>query len=145
MSGCQNFCICETDSAALYREKSDLALNLDKDDFVVGGYAVDSAKYPLKPPPKGKGKARVVEEEEEEDVDEEEEEEMEAALEDDEPVIEPLRAEEDVDLDAGGSDYMHADPILDSGNHILNVASIVSLSVCVLNSMCLHYVVCPCR
>ena len=86
MFGCQNFCICETDSAGVYREKSDLALNLDKDDFVLGGYVVDSAKYPLKPRPQRKGKARVVEEEEEEDVDEEEEEEV-AGLEDDEPVI----------------------------------------------------------
>ena len=128
MSGCQNFCICETDSAGAYREKSNLALNLDKDDFVLGGYAVDSAKYPLKPRPKGKGKARVVEEEEEEDVDEEEEEEV-AGLEDDEPVNEPLRAQVDVDLDAGGSEYMHVDPIIDSGNHILNAASIESLSV----------------
>ena len=130
MSGCQNFCICETDSAGAYREKSNLALNLDKDDFVLGGYAVDSAKYPLKPRPQGKGKARVVEEEEEEDVDEEEEEEEEVAgLEDDEPVNEPLRAQEVVDLDAGGSDYMHVDPIINSGNHILNPASIESLSV----------------
>ena len=56
MSGCQNFCICETDSAGAYREKSNLALNLDKDDFVLGGYAVDSAKYPLKPRPKGRGR-----------------------------------------------------------------------------------------
>ena len=81
-------------SAGAYREKSNLALNLDKDDFVLGGYAVDSAKYPLKPRPQGKGKARVVEEEEEEDVDEEEEEEEEevAGLEDDEPVNEWLGA-----------------------------------------------------
>ena len=131
MSGCQNFCICETDSAGAYREKSNLALNLDKDDFVLGGYAVDSAKYPLKPRPKGKGKARVVEEEEE-DVDEEEEEEEEeevAGLEDDEPVNEPLRAQEDVDLDAGGSDYMHVDPIIDSGNHIVIAAFVESLTV----------------
>ena len=97
---------------------------------MLGGYAVDSAKYPLKPRPKGKGKARVVEEEEE-DVDEEEEEEDEevAGLEDDEPVNEPLRAQEDVDLDAGGSDYMHVGPIIDSGNHIVIAASIESLSV----------------
>ena len=119
MSGCQNFCICETDSAGAYRENSNLALNLDKDDFVLGGYAVDSAKYPLKPRPKGKGKARVVEEEEEEV----------AGLEDDEPVNEPLRAQEGVDLDAGGSDYMHVDPIIDSGNHIVIAAFVESLSV----------------
>ena len=61
MSGCQNFYICETDSAGVYREKLDLALNVDKDDFVLGGYAVDSAKYPLKPRLQGKGKAHVVE------------------------------------------------------------------------------------
>ena len=98
---------------------------------MLGGYAVDSAKYPLKPWPQGKGKARIVEEEEEEDVDEEEEEEEEevAGLEDDEPVNEPLRAQEDVDLDAGGSDHMHVDLIVDLGNHILIVASIESLSV----------------
>ena len=80
------------------------------------------------PGPKGKGKARVVEEEEE-DVDEEEEEEEVAGLEDDEPVNEPLRAQEDVDLDVGGSDYMHVDPIIDSGNHIVIAASEESLSV----------------
>ena len=67
MSGCQNFCICETNSAGIYREKSDLALSLDKDDFVLGGHEVDFPKYPLKPRPKGKGKARVVVEEEEEE------------------------------------------------------------------------------
>ena len=131
MSGCQNFYICETDSTGVYREKSNLALILDKGDFVVSEYAVDSAKYPLKPRPKEKRKARVVEEEEEEeDVDEDEDKEEEVAgLEDDEPVNEPLRAHEDVDLDAVGIDYMHVDPIIDSGNHILNPASIESLSV----------------
>ena len=96
---------------------------------MLGGYAVDSAKYPLKPRPQWKGKARVVEEEEEEDVDEEEEEEEVAGLEDDEPVNEPLRAQEDVDLDAGGSDYMHVDPIIDSGNHIVIAAFVESLTV----------------
>ena len=69
-----------------------------------------------------------MEEEEEEDVEEEEEEEV-AGLEDDKPVNEPLRAQEDVDLDAGGSDYIHVDPIIDSGKHIVIAASIESLSV----------------
>ena len=55
----------------------------------------------------------------------EEEEEEVAGLEDDEP----LRAKEDVDLDAGGSEYMHVDPIIDSGNHIVIAASVESLSV----------------
>ena len=49
---------------------SDLALTLDRRDFSVDGYPVDSKKYPLigKALLRGKGKAALVEEDEEEDV-----------------------------------------------------------------------------
>ena len=117
-----------SDSADMYRERSDLALFLDKDDFVLGGYAVDSAKYPLKPRPTGRGKARVVEEEEDKEEEEGEEEEVEVEV--DEPVNKPLGTQEDVDLDAGGSDHMHVDMIIDAGNHILNFAS---MELCLLH------------
>ena len=47
----------------------------------------------------------------------------------DEPVNEPLGKQEDVDLDAGGSDHMHVDPFIDAGNRILNFAS---MELCLL-------------
>ncbi len=71
MKGLQCFCICENDAQQAYSTKSKLSLSLDKDDFVVNGYAVDAQKHPIKP--SAKGKERVAEEDEVDDSDEEDE------------------------------------------------------------------------
>ena len=71
MSSLKSFVISDKEDEENFDEVSDLALTLDRRDFSVDGYPVDSKKYPLieKALLRGKGKAiQVEEEEEEEDV-----------------------------------------------------------------------------
>ena len=71
MSSLKSFVISDEEDKENFDRVSDLALTLDRRDFSVDGYPVDSKKYPLigKALLRGKGKAiQVEEEEEEEDV-----------------------------------------------------------------------------
>ena len=69
MSSLKSFVISDEEDEENFDGVSDLALMLDRNDFSVDGYSVDSKKYPLirKALLRGKGKAVQVEEEEEED------------------------------------------------------------------------------
>ena len=70
MSSLKSFVISDEEDKENFDKVSDIALTLDRRDFFVDGYPVDSKKYPLigKALLRGKGKAIQVEEEEEEDV-----------------------------------------------------------------------------
>ena len=71
MSSLKSFVISDEEDEENFDGVSDIALTLDRRDFSVDGYPVDSKKYPLigKALLRGKGKAiQVEEEEEEEDV-----------------------------------------------------------------------------
>ena len=71
MSSLKSFVISDEEDEENFDGVSDLALTLDRSDFSIDGYAVDSKKYPLigKALLRGKGKAvQLEEEEEEEDV-----------------------------------------------------------------------------
>ena len=70
MSSLKSFVISDEEDEENFNGVSDLFLTLDRRDFSIDGYPVDSKKYPLigKALLRGKGKAVQVEEEEEEDV-----------------------------------------------------------------------------
>ena len=70
MSSLKSFVILDEEDEENFDGVSNLALTLDRRDFSINGYPVDSKKYPLigKALLRGKGKAVHVEEEEEEDV-----------------------------------------------------------------------------
>ena len=70
MSSLKSFVISDKEDEENFDGVSDLAQTLDRKDFSVDRYPVDSKKYPLigKALFRGKGKAVQVEEEEEEDV-----------------------------------------------------------------------------
>ena len=70
MSSLKSFVISDEEDEENFDGVSDLALTLDRRDFSIDGYPVDSKKYPLigKAFLRGKGKAVQMEEEEEEDV-----------------------------------------------------------------------------
>ena len=70
MSSLKSFVISDEEDEENFDGVSDLALTLDRRDFSVDGYPVDSKKYPLieKAFLRGKGKAALVEEDKEEDV-----------------------------------------------------------------------------
>ena len=70
MSSLKSFVISDKEDEENFDGVSDLALMLDRRDFSVDGYPIDSKKYLLirKALLRGKGKAVQVEEEEEEDV-----------------------------------------------------------------------------
>ena len=70
MSSLKSFVISDKKDEENFDGVSDLALTLDRSDFSVNGYPVDSKKYPLirKALLRGKVKAVQVEEEEKEDV-----------------------------------------------------------------------------
>ena len=70
MSSLKSFVMLDKEDKENFDEVSDLALTLDRRDFSLDGYPVDSKKCPLigKALLRGKGKAIQVEEEEEEDV-----------------------------------------------------------------------------
>ena len=67
MSSLKSFVISDEEDEENFDGASDLALTLDRIDFSVDGYLIDSKKYPLieKALLRGKGKAALVEEEEE--------------------------------------------------------------------------------
>ena len=67
MSSLKSFVVLDEEDEENFDGVSDLALTLDRRDFSVDGYPVDSKKYPLigKAFLRGKGKAALVEEEEE--------------------------------------------------------------------------------
>ena len=71
MSSLKSFVISDEEDEENFDGVSDLALTLDRRDFSVDCYPVDSKKYPLigKALLRGKGKAIQVEEEEEEEED----------------------------------------------------------------------------
>ena len=71
MSSLKSFVISEEEDEENFDGVSDIALTLDRRDFFVDDYPVDSKKYPLigKALLRGKGKAIQVEEEEEEEED----------------------------------------------------------------------------
>ena len=71
MSSLKSFVISDKEDEENFDEVSDLALTLDRRDFSVDGYPVDSKKYPLigKALLRGKGKATLVEEDEEDTKD----------------------------------------------------------------------------
>ena len=66
MSSLKSFVISDEEDEENFDGVSDLALTLDRRDFSVDGYPVDSKKYPLigKALLRGKGKATLVEEDE---------------------------------------------------------------------------------
>ena len=70
MSSLKSFVISDEEDEENFDGVSDIALTLDRRDFSVDDYPVDSKKYPLigEALLRGKGKAIQVEEEEEEDV-----------------------------------------------------------------------------
>ena len=70
MSSLKSFVISDEEDEENFDGVSNLALTLDRRDFSVDGYSVDSRKYLLigKALLRGKGKAALVEEDEEEDV-----------------------------------------------------------------------------
>ena len=70
MSSLKSFVISDEEDEENFDGVSDLALTLDRRDFSVDGYPIDSKKYPLigKALLRGKGKATLIEEDEEEDV-----------------------------------------------------------------------------
>ena len=67
MSSLKSFVILDEADKENFDEASDLALTLDRIDFSVDGYPIDSKKYPLigKALLRGKGKVALVEEEKE--------------------------------------------------------------------------------
>ena len=67
MSSLKSFVILDEEDEENFDEVSNLALTLDRRDFSVDGYPIDSKKYPLfgKALLRGKGKAALVEEDEE--------------------------------------------------------------------------------
>ena len=71
MSSLKSFVISDEEDKENFDGVSDLALTLDRRDFSVDGYLVDSKKYPLigKALLRGKGKAALVEEDEEDTED----------------------------------------------------------------------------
>ena len=71
MSSLKSFVILDEKDEENFDEVSDLALTLDRRDFSVDGYPVDSKKYPLfgKALLRGKGKAALFEEDEEDTKD----------------------------------------------------------------------------
>ena len=71
MSSLKSFVVSDKEDEENFDGVSDLALTLDRRDFSVNGYPVDSKKYPLirKALLRGKGKAVQMEEEEEEEED----------------------------------------------------------------------------
>ena len=71
MSSLKSFVISDKEDEENFDGVSDLALTLDRRDFSVDGYPVDSKKYPLigKALLRGKGKAALVEEDEEDTKD----------------------------------------------------------------------------
>ena len=71
MSSLKSFVISDEEDEENFDGVSDLALTLDRRDFSVDGYPVDSKKYPLigKALFRGKGKATLVEEDEEDTED----------------------------------------------------------------------------
>ena len=71
MSSLKSFVILDEEDKENFDGVSDLALMLDRRDFSVDGYPVDSKKYPLfgKALLRGKGKAALVEEDEEDTED----------------------------------------------------------------------------
>ena len=71
MSSLKSFVISDKEDEENFDGVSDLALTLDRRDFSVDGYLVDSKKYPLigKAFLRGKAKAALVEEEEEDTED----------------------------------------------------------------------------
>ena len=71
ISSLKSFVISDEEDEETFDGVSDLALTLDRRDFSVDGYPVDSKKYPLigKALLRGKGKAALVEEEEEDTED----------------------------------------------------------------------------
>ena len=70
MLSLKSFVISDKEDEENFDGVSDLALTLDRRDFSVDGYPVDSKKYPLigKALLRGKGKATLVEEDKKEDV-----------------------------------------------------------------------------
>ena len=71
MSSLKSFVISNEEDEENFDGVSDLALTLDRKDFSVDSYPVDSKKYPLigKALLRGKGKATLVEEDEEDTED----------------------------------------------------------------------------
>ena len=71
ISSLKSFVISDEEDKETFDGVSDLALMLDRKDFSVDGYPMDSKKYPLigKALLRGKGKAALVEEEEEDTED----------------------------------------------------------------------------
>ena len=71
MSSLKSFVISDEEDEENFDGVSDLALTLDRKDFFVDGYPVDSKKYPLieKALLRGKGKAALVEEDKEDTED----------------------------------------------------------------------------
>ena len=71
ISSLKSFVISDEEDEETFDGVSDLALTLDRRDFSIDGYPVDSKKYPLigKALLRGKGKAALVEEEEEDTKD----------------------------------------------------------------------------
>ena len=70
MLSLKSFVVSDEEDEENFDGVSDLALTLDRRDFSVDGYPVDSKKYPLigKALLRGKGKAVQVEEEDIEDI-----------------------------------------------------------------------------
>ena len=71
MSSLKSFVISDEEDEENFDGVSDLALMLDRRDFSIDGYPIDSKKYPLfrKALLRGKGKAALVEEDEEDTED----------------------------------------------------------------------------
>ena len=71
ISSLKSFVISDEEDEENFDGVSDLALTLERRDFSVVGYPVDSKKYPLKGKglPRGKGKAALVKEDEEDTED----------------------------------------------------------------------------